>query len=149
MVAEEMLPPINREFGRVFEEQNLGVSPDDSLRSMCERVPTLDLRFFVTAVILQRQTGGDLAEILDKIGTLIRERFRIWGAVQALTGEGRLSGIVLMALPVALFVALYFLNRDYVMLLFDDPIGQKMLAGGVVLQVLGALVIRKIVTIKV
>jgi tight adherence protein B len=149
LVAGEMPPPISREFARVFEEQNLGVSLDDSLRAMCERVPNLDLRFFVTAVILQRQTGGDLAEILDKIGELIRERFRIWGAVQALTGEGRLSGIVLMALPVALFVALYFLNRDYVMLLFDDPIGQKMLAGGVVLQVLGALVIRKIVTIKV
>jgi tight adherence protein B len=149
MVAGEMPPPISREFGRVFEEQNLGVALDDSLRSMCVRVPNLDLRFFVTAVILQRQTGGDLAEILDKIGTLIRERFQIWGAVQALTGEGRLSGIVLMALPVALFVALYFLNPDYVMLLFDDPLGQKMLAGGVVLQVLGALVIRKIVTIKV
>lgn len=149
MVAGEMLPPISREFGRVFEEQNLGVALDDSLRSMCERVPNLDLRFFVTAVILQRQTGGDLAEILDKIGTLIRERFRIWGAVQALTGEGRLSGVVLMALPVALFVALYFLNPDYVMLLFDDPLGQKMLAGGIVLQLLGALVIRKIVTIKV
>jgi tight adherence protein B len=149
LVAGEMPPPISREFAHVFEEQNLGVSLDDSLRAMCERVPNLDLRFFVTAVILQRQTGGDLAEILDKIGELIRERFRIWGAVQALTGEGRLSGIVLMALPVALFVALYFLNRDYVMLLFDDPIGQKMLAGGVVLQVLGALVIRKIVTIKV
>jgi tight adherence protein B len=149
MVAGEMSPPISREFGRIFDEQNLGVSLDDSLRSMCVRVPNLDLRFFVTAVILQRQTGGDLAEILDKIGTLIRERFQIWGAVQALTGEGRLSGIVLMALPVALFVALYFLNPDYVMLLFDDPLGQKMLAGGVVLQVLGALVIRKIVTIKV
>ena len=149
MVAGEMSLPLSREFGRVFEEQNLGVSVEDSLRGMCDRVPNLDLRFFVTAVILQRQTGGDLAEILDKIGTLIRERFQIWGAVQALTGEGRLSGIVLMALPVALFVALYFLNPDYVMLLFDDPIGQKMLAGGVVLQVLGALVIRKIVTIKV
>jgi tight adherence protein B len=149
LVAGEMPLPISREFGRVFEEQNLGVALDDSLRGMCDRVPNLDLRFFATAVILQRQTGGDLAEILDKIGELIRERFRIWGAVQALTGEGRLSGIVLMALPVVLFIALYFLNPDYVMLLFDDPIGQKMLAGGVVLQVLGALVIRKIVTIKV
>jgi tight adherence protein B len=106
MVAGEMSLPLSREFGRVFEEQNLGVSVEDSLRGMCDRVPNLDLRFFVTAVILQRQTGGDLAEILDKIGTLIRERFQIWGAVQALTGEGRLSGIVLMALPVALFVAL-------------------------------------------
>ena len=70
---------------------------------MCDRIPNLDLRFFVTALILQRQTGGDLAEILDKIGTLIRDRFRIWGQVQALTGEGRLSGIVLMALPLVLF----------------------------------------------
>ena len=116
---------------------------------MTDRVPNLDLRFFATAVILQRQTGGDLAEILDKIGPLIRERFQIWGQVQALTGEGRLSGIVLMALPVVLFVAVYRLNPDYVMVLFSDPMGKKMLAVAVLLQVLGALVIRKIVNIKV
>ena len=77
---------------------------------MCERMPNLDLRFFVTAVILQRQTGGDLSEILDKIGELIRDRFRIWGQVQALTGEGRLSGVVLMALPLVLFMVVYQLN---------------------------------------
>ena len=98
-------------------------------------MPNLDLKFFATAVILQRQTGGDLAEILDKIGYLIRERFKIWGQVQALTGEGRLSGIVLLALPPVLFVAVYRLNPDYLMLLFTDPMGKKMLVGGVVIAV--------------
>ena len=95
---------------------------------MTERVPNLDLRFFATAVILQRQTGGDLAEILDKIGHLVRERFKIFGQIQALTGEGRLSGIVLLALPPVLFVVMYRLNSDYVTLLFSDPIGQWLLA---------------------
>ena len=94
-------------------------------------------------------TGGDLAEILDKIGSLIRERFKIWGQVQALTGEGRLSGVVLLALPPLLFLAVYRLNRDYVMMLFTDEMGKKMLLGAVVMQLLGALVIRKIVNIKV
>src|SRR5687768_7198155 len=138
LVSQEMTEPICVEFNRVFEEQNLGIAMDDALLSMTDRVPNLDLRFFVTSVILQRQTGGDLAEILDKIGELIRERFKIWGQVQALTGEGRLSGIVLLALPPALFLAVYRLNPEYVMVLFTDPMGKQMLAGGVVLQILGA-----------
>jgi len=89
-IAEEMGKPISVEFGRVFEEQNLGIPLEDSLNDLCERIPNLDLSFFCTAVVLQRQTGGDLAEILDKIGALVRQRFAIWGQVQALTGEGRL-----------------------------------------------------------
>lgn len=149
MVSTEMPPPISKEFGRVFEEQNLGIPMDDTLRDMTGRIPNLDLKFFVTALILQRQTGGDLAEILDKIGALIRDRFRIWGQVQALTGEGRLSGVVLLALPFVLFLAVYQLNPDYVMVLFNDPMGTKMLAAGAAMQVVGALVIRKIVNIKV
>ena len=149
MVASEMPPPIAKEFGRIFEEQNLGIPLDDSLRGITDRIPNLDLKFFVTAVILQRQTGGDLAEILDKIGDLIRDRFRIWGQVQALTGEGRLSGVVLLALPFVLFVAVYQMNPDYVKVLFTDPMGTKMLAVAVVMQIIGALVIRKIVNIKV
>ena len=148
-VATEMSAPIGKEFGRIFEEQNLGVAMDDSLRAMCERVPNLDLQFFATAVILQRQTGGDLSEILDKIGALIRERFRILGQVAALTGEGRLSGVVLMALPLVLFVVVYHLNADYVSQLFIDPAGKKMLAVAVFMQILGAIVIKKIVDIKV
>jgi tight adherence protein B len=149
MVASEMPPPIGKEFSRVFEEQNLGIPLDESLRAMTDRIPNLDLKFFVTALILQRQTGGDLAEILDKIGELIRDRFRIWGQVQALTGEGRLSGVVLLALPFVLFAAVYQLNPDYVMVLFTDPMGTKMLGVAVFLQILGALTIRKIVNIKV
>lgn len=149
MVANEMPAPIGQEFGRVFEEQNLGIPLDDSLRGMTDRIPNLDLRFFVTALILQRQTGGDLAEILDKIGALIRDRFRIWGQIQSLTGEGRLSGVVLLVLPFLLFIAVYKLNPGYIMVLFQDELGTKMLAVAAVMQVLGALVIRKIVNIKV
>ncbi len=149
MVAEEMSLPIAKEFGRAFEEQNLGIPLEETLQSLTNRVPNLDLKFFATAVVLQRQTGGDLAEILDKIGALIRDRFRIWGQVQALTGEGRLSGVVLLALPFVLFIAVYQLNPDYLMVLFTDPMGKKMLAVAIFMQIVGALVIRKIVNIKV
>lgn len=149
LVASEMSDPIGSEFNRVFEEQNLGLPFEEALESLTERIPNLDLKFFATAVVLQRQTGGDLAEILDKIGSLIRERFKIWGQVQALTGEGRLSGIVLLALPPMLFVAVYRMNPDYLMLLFTDDLGKKMLIGGILMQLFGALVIRKIVNIRV
>ncbi len=149
LVASEMAEPISTEFGRCYEEQNLGIPMDEALESLADRVPNLDLRFFVTAVVLQRQTGGDLAEILDKIGNLIRERFKIWGQVQALTGEGRLSGVVLLALPPVLFAVMLKLNYEYVMLLFDDPLGKQMLAFAIVTQLIGAIVIKKIVNIKV
>jgi tight adherence protein B len=149
LISDEMKDPIAKEFHRVFEEQNLGVPLDSALENLTERIPNLDLRFFATAVILQRQTGGDLAEILDKIGYLIRERFKIWGQVQALTGEGRLSGIVLLALPPVLFLAVYRLNPDYVTPLFTDPFGRQMLAGAIILQLIGAAVIKKIINIKV
>lgn len=149
LVADEMQAPIATEFERCYEAQNLGVTLEDAIEEMTNRVPNLDLRFFATAVVLQRQTGGDLAEILDKIGYLVRERFKIWGQIQALTGEGRLSGIVLLALPPGLFVVMYYLNPGYSMTLFTDPMGIQMLVGAVVLQIVGALVIRKIVNIKV
>jgi tight adherence protein B len=149
LVANEMSEPIGGEFSRTFEEQNLGKPLEEALEDLTKRVPNLDLKFFVTAVVLQRQTGGDLAEILDKIGYLVRERFKIWGQVQALTGEGRLSGIVLLALPPVLFAVVYRMNPDYLMLLFTDPLGKKMLVGGVLTQIFGALVIRKIVNIRV
>ena len=116
---------------------------------MMKRMPNLDLKFFVTAVSIQRQTGGDLAEIIDKICEVVRERFKILGMVQALTGEGRLSGAVLMALPIAIFIAVYYLNQEYVMLLFTTPLGKKMVAFGVVMQIVGAICIKKIIDIKV
>ena len=122
---------------------------EDSLQNVCERVPSLDLRFFATAVILQRTTGGDLAEILEKISHVIRERFKIFGQIQALTGEGRLSGTVLLAMPPVLMVVMMYLNYDYIMLLFNTDIGNKMLLGAGVMQLIGALVIKKIINIKV
>jgi tight adherence protein B len=149
VVGEEMPDPIASEFGRVFEEQNLGIPIEDSLKNMCERVPNMDLRFFVTSVGIQRQTGGDLAEILDKIGYVVRERFRILGQVKALTGEGRLSGVVLIALPFALFGFMLNMKPDYVEVLWKTELGKKMSAFAIVAQILGALVIRKIVNIKV
>jgi len=149
LVADEMPAPMGSEFNRVYEEQNLGVPLEDALDSVSERIPNLDLRFFTTAVILQRQTGGDLAEILDKIGRLIRERFKIWGAIQTLTGEGRISGVVLLGLPPVLFLAIYYINPGYIEILFTDPLGAWMLGVTVALQVVGALVIRKIIDIKV
>lgn len=149
LVADEMPPPISIEFERSYEAQNLGVSLEDAIEEMTNRVPNLDLRFFATAVILQRQTGGDLAEILDKIGYIVRERFKIFGQIQALTGEGRLSGVVLLGLPPVLFVTMWYLNPGYSMTLFTDPMGHQMLAGAIIMQIIGALVIRKIVNIKV
>jgi len=149
IVSEEMPAPIATEFGRVYEEQNLGISMEDSLKALCERVPNLDLKFFVTAVIIQRTTGGDLAEILDKIGYVIRERFRILGQVKALTGEGRLSGVVLIALCPALFFVVLYLNPAYVELLWTTEFGIRMSVFAIIMQILGAIAIKKIVTIKV
>src|SRR5207247_3091348 len=125
VVAEEMPSPISDEFGRVYEEQNLGISIEESMAGLCTRVPNLDLRFFVTAVAIQRQTGGDLAEILDKIGYVIRERYKILGQVQALTAEGRLSGVILIALPFALLAIMLHLKPDYVAMLCTYPMGIK------------------------
>jgi tight adherence protein B len=149
VVAEEMPSPISDEFGRVYEEQNLGIPVEDSMRNICERVPNLDLRFFVTSVAIQRQTGGDLAEILDKIGYVIRERYRILGQVKALTAEGRLSGVVLIALPFLLFFVMLHIKPDYIQALWTDPLGIKMSVFGLIAQVVGAIVIKKIVDIKV
>jgi tight adherence protein B len=149
LVAEEMKGPIADEFGRVFEEQNLGIPIELSLRGMADRIPSLDVRFFVVAVVIQRATGGDLAEVLDKIGRLIRQRFELFGHVKALTAEGRLSGVVLLALPPGLLAFLSVSNYGYVSVLFTTPLGNKMLIITGFLQLLGALMIKKIVAIKV
>lgn len=109
----------------------------------------MDLQFFVTAVSIQRQAGGDLAEILGKISSLVRERFKILGQVRALTGEGRMSGVVLMALPIVLFLGVYFVNREYIMLLFNEEIGRQMIYAAIASQIVGGYVIHRIVNIKV
>ena len=149
LVAEEMKGPIADEFNRVFEEQNLGIPIELALRNMADRIPSMDVRFFVIAVIIQRGTGGDLAEVLDKIGRLIRQRFELFGHVKALTAEGRLSGVVLLGMPPSLLAFISTVNYDYASVLFTTPIGVKLLTITAVLQVVGAWSIKKIISIKV
>lgn len=148
-IYEQMPPPIATEFAKVYHEQNLGVKIEDALQSMADRVDSLDVRFFVTAVIIQRQTGGDLAEVLDNISSVIRERIELAGLVRGLTAEGRLSGWVLFSLPLAVFLAMLQLNPDYASVLLDDPKGQMMLMVAAGMQLMGIAMIRWIVNIKV
>jgi tight adherence protein B len=149
LVAEEMKGPVADEFHRVFEEQNLGIPIEMALRNMADRIPVMDVRFFAIAVIIQRSTGGDLAEVLDKIGRLIRQRFELQGLVKSLTAEGRLSGTVLLALTPALLAMLCVINYEYISEMFKTPAGVKLLSGAAAGQLIGAWVIKKIVAIKV
>lgn len=149
LVHEQMSPPIAMEFGQVYHEQNLGIKIEDALQAMADRVDSLDVRFFVTAVAIQRQTGGDLAEVLDNISGVIRQRIELHGMVQGLTAEGRLSGWVLFALPIVVFLGSMTLNPDYANKLIEETSGRIMLmvAGG--MQLMGLAMIRWIVNIKV
>ena len=149
LIGQQLPDPVGIEFRRCFHEQNLGVKLEEALRNMAERVDVLDLSFFVTAVTVQRQTGGDLAEILEKISKVIRDRIKILGQVKALTAEGRMSGWVLSALPVLVFFIAKALNPEYVDILLYEPNGQAMLGAAVMLQIMGMLMIKKIVNIKI
>ena len=149
VVYEQMPPPISTEFAHVYHEQNLGIRIEDALQSMANRIDSLDVKFFVTAVMIQRQTGGDLAEVLDNISSVIRERIELAGMVRGLTAEGRLSGWVLFALPILVFLAVSQLNPGYSSVLLETSMGKLMLviAGG--MQLMGLALIRWIVNIKV
>jgi tight adherence protein B len=149
LVYEQMPPPIATEFAQVYHEQNLGIKVEEALQSMADRVDSLDVRFFVTAVMIQRQTGGDLAEVLDNISGVIRERIELAGLVRGLTAEGRLSGWVLFALPAVVFLGSLYLNPDYATVLLEDPRGKIMLMVAIGMQLMGIAMIRWIVNIKV
>jgi tight adherence protein B len=149
LVAEEMPAPIGTEFFKTFKEYNHGLDLNSALLNLCQRVNLRDLRFFTTAVMIQRETGGNLAEILEKIANLIRERFKLRNQIQSLTAEGRLSGLILVLLPPATALALYYLNPDYLRLLVTNPLGRMMAITALVFQLLGIVSIRKIVTVKV
>ena len=149
LVSHEIPAPLGKEMRVTYEEQRLGLSVSQALRRMSDRVASQDLRYFVTAVLIQAETGGNLAEILENIGTLIRERLKLKGKVMALTAEGRFSALVLIGLPIVTFLFLYLINRDYIMVLLIDPLGNKILTGGIALVVFGALIMKKMVTIKV
>jgi len=149
LVAQEVPRPLGEEMRITYEEQRLGLSVGQALRRMGERVASQDLRYFVTAVLVQNETGGNLAEILENIGSLIRDRMKLKGKVHTLTAEGRFSALVLMGLPVLTFLALYVMSREYIMLLFSDPLGKKLLAAAIVSMTIGAWVMKKMVSIKV
>jgi len=149
LVSEQLPDPIAKEFAQVFHEQNLGIKIEEALLNMANRIDQMDVRFFVTAVLIQRQTGGDLAEVLDKIGKVIRERIQLFAMVQALTAEGRLSGWVLLILPVLVFFASLVVNPDYARALIDTPPGRIMLGVAIAMDLMGMAMIKKIVNIKV
>jgi tight adherence protein B len=149
LVGEEAADPIGKEFRRVFEEVSMGVALPQALQNMTTRVDCVDLRFFVTSVLVQRETGGNLAEIIDSLAGLIRKRFELHMKVKALSAEGRISGIVLFGLPLVLGLLLYKINPEYMGLLFTDPIGHNLVMVGSILMVTGAVVMKRMVAIKV
>lgn len=149
MVADEAPQPIGMEFRRVFEEQKFGLSLEDSLLALADRIELLDMRIFVTAVLIQREVGGNLAEILDKIAHTIRERFTIERQVRVYTAQGRFTGYLLAALPLGVGFLIYMLNREYMTILWERPVGRLLISIAFVLQVIGFFIIRKIINIKV
>jgi tight adherence protein B len=149
MVAEELPAPVGVEFKKGFEQQNFGLPVREVLDLMAERVPILDVKFFATAVTIQRETGGNLAEILDNLAHVVRERFKILRQVRVHTAHGRFTGYVLLALPAALAVALMFINPTHMKLLFEERMGHTMIAGAIIMQAIGYVWIRKIIKIEV
>jgi len=148
MVADEAPEPIATEFRQVFEEQRFGLPFDDSLLSLGERVRVSDIRILITAILVHRQVGGNLAEVLDNIAALVRERFKLRRQLKVITAQGRLSGYVLAFLPVVLGIAIFILNPEYMMPIFENEIGRFMLVGAFVFQILGYMWIRKILDIE-
>lgn len=149
MVADEAPHPVGQEFRRSFDEQNFGLPLKDALNNLAERMPLLDVRFFVTAVLIQRETGGNLSEILENLAHVVRERFKILRQVRVYTAHGRLTGYVLMGLPAALAIVLSFINPEHMNLLFREPMGQTMLTGAIVLQIIGYVWVKRVVKIEV
>ena len=149
MVADELPDPVGPEFKKTFDQQNYGLPLKDALNELSERLKMLDVRFFVTAVLIQRDTGGNLAEILDNLAHVVRERFKILRQVRVHTAHGRFTGYVLLGLPAAVGVALSFINPEHMGLLFHERMGQIMLMGAMVMQTIGFLWIRQVIKIEV
>src|ERR1700756_506775 len=149
MITAEVSEPVAGEFRQLYEEQKFGMPVRDALMNLTERVPLVDVKFFVTAVMLQRETGGNLAEILDNLSYVIRERFKIQRQVRVYTAQGRLTMALLMGMPPIIVTAMLLLNPTFIRPLFADPIGHTLLVGGITLQTIGYFVIRKIIRIQV
>ena len=149
LIASEIAEPVASEFRKLFEEQKFGLPVRDALVNLTERVPLVDVKFFVTAVMLQRETGGNLAEILDNLSYVIRERFKIMRQVRVHTAQGRMTMMLLMGLPPIIVITMQAMNPSFIKPLFDDPIGHLLIVVGITLQTIGYFVIRKIIQIQV
>jgi tight adherence protein B len=149
MIANEVAEPVAGEFRKLYEEQKFGLPVRDALMNLAERVPLVDVKFFVTAVMLQRETGGNLAEILDNLSYVIRERFKIQRQVRVFTAQGRLTMLLLMGMPPLIVVVMMLTNPTFIRPLFRDPIGHALVVIGITLQTIGYFVIRKIIRIQV
>jgi tight adherence protein B len=148
MVASEMPKPVGPEFRTLYEQQNYGMAMDDALKAFAHRIPVLDARFFVTAVLIQRQSGGNLSEVLDNLASVIRERFRVKRQMRVISAHGRITGWILVCLPPTLGVVLMSVNRNHRETMFGDPLGIQMIIGAIVLQIVGTLIMRKIVNVE-
>jgi tight adherence protein B len=149
MIANEVAEPVAGEFRQLYEEQKFGLPVRDALINLAERIPLVDVKFFVTAVMLQRETGGNLAEILDNLSYVIRERFKILRQVRVHTAQGRMTMVLLMALPPTIVAVMLSINRGFILPLFTDPIGHALIVGGITLQTMGYFFIRRIIRIQV
>ncbi len=149
LIHAEFREPLSGEFRRVFDEQNLGLPLEVAFQKFAERVPLMDVRFFVSAVLLQKRTGGNLSDLLDKLAHLIRERFTLRGRIRAISAHGRMTGTVLSLIPVVVALIMSWVNPDLISFFFRDELGRMMLAAAVGLQVVGYLIIRRIVAIEV
>ncbi|RJX34826.1 MAG: hypothetical protein C4525_05180 [Desulfarculus sp.] len=149
MASEELEQPVAGELARTFEDYSFGKGMDDALADLAQRVGLQDVKFFATAVALQRETGGNLAEILDNMGYIIRQRYSLMRQVKALSAEGRISALILSLMPPGLLLVLWFVSPGYISLLFEHPLGRTLLMVGGGFQLCGILVIRKLVNLKV
>jgi len=149
MMSKETPQPVSGEFRMVFEENNFGLPLRDALHNLTERVPLVDVRFFVTGLVVQKETGGNLVELLENLASVIRERFKIRGEVRTKTAQGRFTAAILIALPPTFLLITRAINPEYTSVLFTDPLGRTLLGVGAFLQILGSLIIWKIVNIEV
>jgi tight adherence protein B len=148
MVSEEIPAPVGAEFRLLFDQQNFGMSLPDALKAFGRRIPLVDARFFVTAVLTQREAGGNLSEVLDKLSAVIRDRFKVKRQVRAVSAHGRITGWVLGALPPVVASVLFIISPAHMRLLIDDPLGVQMVVVGITLQIIGVLVIRRILRVE-
>ncbi|HEM46914.1 MAG TPA: hypothetical protein ENO23_07705, partial [Alphaproteobacteria bacterium] len=149
VVAEEAQDPVASEFKTVFEEQKFGLPLEESLLGLADRIDLVDIRIFVTAILVQRDVGGNLAEILDKISYTIRERFMIQRQIRVYTAQGRMTGYLLAVLPIIMGFLIFMLNPEYMSILWEEAVGRLLIAAAFVLQIIGFIVIRRIVDIEV